>query len=71
MTDAEKLELIDTALRKLYEFIASDNGGVVSVSREGFSVTYNRQQALEQIKFLEEQRENLAPKRTRLKTIQL
>jgi hypothetical protein len=71
MTDAEKLELIDTALRKLYEFIASDNGGVVSVSREGFSVTYNRQQALEQIKFLEAQRENLAPKRTRLKTIQL
>jgi hypothetical protein len=72
VTDAEKIELIDTALRKLYEFLASDaNNGVVSISREGFSATYNRSQAIEQIKFLESEREKLQPKRTLLRTIQL
>jgi hypothetical protein len=59
MSKAERLEFVQTQILAIRGWLADNPVGVTSIAREGFSATYNRKQALEELQYWENEEKKL------------
>jgi hypothetical protein len=57
--DTERLEFISEQILKVRQWLKDNQAGTTSVSHEGFAVGYNRQQAMEELKYWENEEKKL------------